>query len=120
MDRPQQIPSNLEAASKRPDPPAFRQAGSARAALDGRGKRPEYLPDGATVCQIRNVRVGARRTTLRLENAFWDAFDALCAREETTVDRILSDLEGRRRDEALTSMVRSYLIAYWHRRASGD
>lgn len=120
MDRPQQIRSNLEAATKRGDPPAYRPADTARGLGDARAQRPDLGLDGATICQIRNVRVGSRRTTLRLENAFWDALDAVCAREGTTIDRILSDLEGRRRSEALTSMVRSYLIAYWHRRAIGD
>ena len=84
-----------------------------------RNERMKTEAEGGTLCQIRNVRVGARRTTLRLEGAFWDAFDALCAREGTSVDVVLSDLEGERRDEALTSMVRSYLVAYWRRRA-GD
>ncbi len=120
MNRPQQIHSTVEAAPKRGAATAFRQAATAHGTGDGRARRQESLNDGATICQIRNVRVGSRRTTLRLENAFWDALDALCAREGTTVDRILSELEVRRRDEALTSMVRSYLIAYWHRRAIGD
>lgn len=82
--------------------------------------RPRRLgaeAENGSVCQIRNVRVGARRTTLRLESAFWDAFDALCAREQVSIDSVLADLEEERQDEALTSMVRSYLIAYWRRRA---
>jgi len=95
-----------------PEPPGAR-GGTARA------ERIRAEAEGGTVCHIRNVRVGARRTTLRLESAFWDAFDSLCAREGTTVDSVLTDLEGERGDEALTSMVRSYLVAYWRRRA-GD
>src|SRR5690606_3600276 len=90
-----------------------------RHALAAPLQRLKTEADGGTVCQIRNVRVGSRRTTLRLEAAFWDAFDSLCLREDTTVDNVLTDLESERRDEALTSMVRSYLIAYWRRRA-GD
>lgn len=74
--------------------------------------------DGGTLCQIRNVRVGTRRTTLRLEAAFWEAFDALCAQEGVSIDTVLTDLESERNEEALTSMVRTYLIAFWRGKAS--
>jgi predicted DNA-binding ribbon-helix-helix protein len=121
MDRPLRIYPILErskAQGAAPDP--LRAATPEQPGRRGATTRIERMKaeaEGGTVCQIRNVRVGARRTTLRLEGAFWDAFDALCAREGTSVDLVLSDLERERHDEALTSMVRSYLVAYWRRRA---
>jgi len=112
MDRPLRVFPSLASAPQRPADPR----------VHAPGRRLQPLGSevaGGTRCRIRNVRVGARRTTLRLEGAFWDAFDALCARENTTVDRVLSGLESEREGEALTSTVRSYLIAYW-RRCAGE
>ncbi len=117
MDRPLRIYPILESAPKRSNPPSPSNEGQVRRPAPVRAQRLKAEAENATVCQIRNVRVGSRRTTLRLESAFWDAFDALCDRESATVDSVLTDLEGERRDEALTSMVRSYLVAYWRRRA---
>lgn len=119
MDRPLDAYSSLESSPKRPAPDGGSPPAPFRRAAGARTQRMRAEAAGGTVCQIRNVRVGARRTTLRLENVFWDAFDALCAREQVSVDSVLTDLEAERDSEALTSMVRSYVIAYWRRQAGG-
>jgi predicted DNA-binding ribbon-helix-helix protein len=117
MDRPHDVLPTLESSPKRPSTDGAAAPPSSRRPAGARTHRMRAEAAGGTVCQIRNVRVGARRTTLRLENVFWDAFDALCAREQVSVDSVLTDLEAERQDEALTSMVRSYVIAYWRRQA---
>ena len=62
---------------------------------------------------VRNLIVDGRRTTMRLEPEAWDALQVICAREDVTLNQLVS-LIARRRNEtlSLTSLVRSFLYAY--------
>ncbi len=43
----------------------------------------------------RNVFVGGRRTSLRMEGVFWDALDAMCVQYGCTPCILLTELERR-------------------------
>ncbi|WP_348981781.1 ribbon-helix-helix domain-containing protein, partial [Azospirillum sp. TSH58] len=55
-----------------------------------------YIPENATCSgeramsskKLRNVMVAGRRTSMRLEPAFWDALEEIAQREDLTVSRL--------------------------------
>jgi len=62
---------------------------------------------------MRNLRVDGRRTTVRLEPAYWEALDQICAREQVSRDRLCDmvfEASGRRR---LTANLRLFLMNYF-------
>lgn len=61
----------------------------------------------------RNVTVNGRRTSLRLENATWDALDQICECEKTTVHELCSMIESVRFGSSRTSTVRAFIVTYY-------
>ncbi len=72
--------------------------------------------------KLRNVIVGARRTSMRLEQPYWDALLAICARRGTSVHALCTELD-RDRAGSLSSAVRVFVLEHAAEaagRASGD
>ena len=62
---------------------------------------------------MRNLRVDGRRTTVRLEPAYWEALDQICEAERMSRDRLCDmvfEAAGRRR---LTANLRLFLLNYF-------
>ena len=59
----------------------------------------------------RNVTVNGRRTSLRLENATWDALDQICVCEKTS--ELCSMIESVRFGSSRTSTVRAFIVTYF-------
>ena len=59
-----------------------------------------------------NVWIGGRRTSIRLEPAFWDALEEVCAREEMTVHEICTMVAARIGHHRLTGAIRVFLLSY--------
>ena len=93
--------------------------GSAKGTADDRPKRKPGLSfggegslrNGARV--RRNVRVAARRTSVSLEIAIWDALADICAREDMPVDAICDAVESRRSSDSLASSLRTFSLLYF-------
>lgn len=60
----------------------------------------------------RQVRVGARVTSLKLEGCFWEGLDHIAKREGLTVGELLCSIDARRQD-GLTPSVRCFVVAYF-------
>lgn len=93
------------AAHRRKDAPAGGAAG-----------RPSPRATSATcpgdlIC--RNVTVSGRRTSLRLEPAFWDALTEICAREGLILNQLCTAVDRRRGAAALTQSVRVFVLCYF-------
>jgi predicted DNA-binding ribbon-helix-helix protein len=71
-----------------------------------------------TTLVSRNVTVGGRRTSLRLEPGMWDALDEIAEREEVSVSEIATLLDRRRGGSSLTAAVRVFVLSYY-RAAAG-
>jgi len=60
----------------------------------------------------RNIVIGTRRTTVRLEAAIWEALDDLCVRERLSrhdlCTQIEADRDGVNRAQAVRSVVMNY------------
>jgi predicted DNA-binding ribbon-helix-helix protein len=74
-----------------------------------RGNDPLLIP--------RNVWIGRRRTSVRLEPEIWDAVRRIAACQEVSVHVLISDIERGRGTSNLTTAVRAYVVRYLTRRA---
>ncbi|MBM3488562.1 MAG: ribbon-helix-helix domain-containing protein [Alphaproteobacteria bacterium] len=66
----------------------------------------------------RNVIVDGRRTSVRLEDAFWAAADDLCQRERQTLSQLCTAIETGMMPANLTAAVRLAIIGYYRAAAS--
>ncbi|MGE0256284.1 MAG: ribbon-helix-helix domain-containing protein [Alphaproteobacteria bacterium] len=62
----------------------------------------------------RNVTVGGRRTSLRLEPEFWDALADIATREGLTLDHLCSLIDSQRGGLSRTAAIRIYIVGYFH------
>jgi len=68
----------------------------------------------------KNINIGSRRTSLRLEREFWDALDDICTREILTVHQLCTLIDERRHGSSRTSAVRAFVITYFRAVADGS
>ncbi len=68
----------------------------------------------------QNVRIGHRRTSLRLEPAMWDALDEVCQREGMTSHGLCTMIDRRKRASTTTAAVRVFVMGYFRAAATED
>lgn len=69
----------------------------------------------------RNVIVGGRRTSMRLEPGMWEALIDAARRERMSIHELVTKVAGRRgRGASLTCSVRAFLVAYYRSAATED
>ncbi len=61
----------------------------------------------------RNVWIGRRRTSLRLEPAMWRALEEVARNSGLTVHEVCTLIDQRRRESSLTAAVRVFLLSYY-------
>lgn len=61
----------------------------------------------------RNVNVGNRRTSIRLEQEMWSAVNELCQREGMTVHELCSMIDRARGESSLTAALRVFVVVYY-------
>ncbi len=62
---------------------------------------------------IRNVRVNGKRTSVRLEQAMWDALVEISSRESRSIDEICSHVSENRLETGFTASLRVYILNYF-------
>lgn len=67
----------------------------------------------------KNVNIGRRRTSLRLEQEFWEALMDICARESLTLHELCTLVDKRRHGSSRTSAIRAFVITYFRAVARG-
>ncbi|MGE4220940.1 MAG: ribbon-helix-helix domain-containing protein [Alphaproteobacteria bacterium] len=60
----------------------------------------------------RNVWIGSRRTSIRLEPAFWDLLERTAAREDMSIHDICTRVSDRAEGYGLTGSIRVFLVCY--------
>jgi predicted DNA-binding ribbon-helix-helix protein len=84
---------------------------AAEAGMDGASQRP------ASGLVLKNVRLGTRRTTIRIETEFWEALEEISRREARSINDILEEiLEVEQRGGNLTSAIRVIALRYFRTR----
>ena len=61
----------------------------------------------------RNVRIGTRRTSVRLEQEMWDALGEICRREGVTLNELCTDIAARQNARGFTSKLRVFIMSYF-------
>src|ERR1700761_3749518 len=61
----------------------------------------------------RNVTVAGRRTSVRLEQAMWDALEEICRREGKVMNRLVTELDETRQESSLTAAIRVTIMLYF-------
>ncbi len=61
----------------------------------------------------KNVTINGRRTSLRLEQASWEAMSDICKCEGLTLHELCSLIENRRNGASRTSAVRAFIVTYY-------
>ena len=68
----------------------------------------------------RNVFVGERRTSLRLEPVMWDALAEICRREEMSLRELCGAIDSRRQASSLTAAIRVFILTYFRAAATEE
>ena len=75
---------------------------------------------GASTLVNRNVTIGRRRTSLRMEPAMWDALEEICRREEMSQHELCAMIDERRRASSLTAAIRVFIVNYFRAAATEE
>ena len=73
---------------------------------------------GASTLVNRNITIGGRRTSMRLEQAMWDALEEICRRQNKTPHELCTTVNETRVESSLTAAVRVYIMTYFRAAAT--
>lgn len=73
----------------------------------GASPTPDGLPLGAM--KKRSVVITGHRTSVSLENAFWDALKVIAGRKNFTVNQLVTEID-KQRNGNLSSAIRVYVL----------
>ena len=65
----------------------------------------------------RSVRIGRHKTSVSLEDAFWQSFKEIAALKDMSVDQLASIIDKDRQHDNLSSAIRLFVLDYYHRAA---
>lgn len=68
----------------------------------------------------RNVIVNQRRTSVRLEQAMWDALAEIARREGATVHEICSRVAAEHRESSFAAGLRVFILGYFREAATPE
>lgn len=69
--------------------------------------------DKKSILESRNVTVGNKRTSMRLEPQMWESLEKIARTEGVTINNLCTQIDLRRRDVGLTSATRVFIISYY-------
>ncbi|TCS63510.1 ribbon-helix-helix domain-containing protein [Varunaivibrio sulfuroxidans] len=76
------------------------------------------MSDIKSMLQNRNVTIDGRRTSLRLEEDVWDAFEEICDRENLSVHELCTLIDHNRYNSSRTAAVRAFILSYFRNAAT--
>jgi predicted DNA-binding ribbon-helix-helix protein len=88
-------------------PPSSNQQDLHRPLGNGPSPAPDGLPLGAM--KKRSVVITGHRTSVSLENAFWDALKVIAGRKSFTVNQLVTEID-KQRNGNLSSAIRVYVL----------
>jgi predicted DNA-binding ribbon-helix-helix protein len=65
----------------------------------------------------RSVRIGKRKTSVSLEDAFWQSFKEIAKLKEMSIDELASIIDKDRQHANLSSTIRLYVLDHYRRLA---
>lgn len=82
--------------------------------------RPAPTSRGPSTLVNRNVFIGRRRTSIRLEPAMWDSLAEICRREDMSLHDVCGLIDARRQASSLTAAIRVFTLTYFRVAATED
>ena len=68
-------------------------------------------PDKVQIC--RSIKIGQRRTSIRMEREFWDALDGIRESRELTMQQVLNQATDGDSDANRTASIKTWILAYY-------
>ena len=65
----------------------------------------------------RSVRIGRHKSSVSLEDAFWQSFKEIATQKDMSVDQLVSIIDKDRQHDNLSSAIRLFVLDYYHRTA---
>jgi len=78
-----------------------------------RSAHPHRPPRSPPPSAIRNVVVGGRRTSVRLEPLMWDALREIAGARDLTVHDLVTEIDRSRGAPSLTAAIRVYIVDFY-------
>ena len=69
--------------------------------------------DKKSLLESRNVTIGNKRTSMRLEPQMWGALERIAGSERVTINNLCTRIDRRRREIGLTSATRMFILSYY-------
>jgi predicted DNA-binding ribbon-helix-helix protein len=69
--------------------------------------------DKKSILESRNVTVGNKRTSMRLEPQMWESLEKIARTEGVTINSLCTQIDLRRGGVGLTSATRVFIISYY-------
>jgi len=76
-------------------------------------------PRGRSLVFKRNIEIGGFKTTVSLEDAFWDALKGIAAAQGSSAVQLVGRIDSERRERQhinLSSAIRLYVLDYYRSR----
>ncbi len=73
----------------------------------------QFMPSCAEGLVLRNVQIGNRRTSIRLEPDVWAALEMMCSMEDITINQLCRFIDKCRGKQKFTHAVRSFTLNYY-------
>jgi predicted DNA-binding ribbon-helix-helix protein len=67
---------------------------------------------------IRNIVVGGRRTSVRLEPTMWEALREIARQRATSLRALVTEIDRERTASTLTAAIRVYIVDYYRAAAA--
>ena len=68
-------------------------------------------PDKVQIC--RSIKVGTRRTSIRMEREFWDALDKIRQWRGLTMQQVLDQATDGDNDANRTASIKTWILAFY-------
>ncbi|PZU90150.1 MAG: hypothetical protein DI527_15050 [Chelatococcus sp.] len=65
----------------------------------------------------RSLTIAGHRTSVSLEDAFWEALKQIAAAENRSLTGLIAEVDSRRGEANLSSALRVHVLDYYRRRA---
>ena len=70
-------------------------------------------PHGPSLVVKRSIKIAGRKTSVSVEDAFWNAFKKIAATKGVTIQDLISKLHTERQHANLSSAIRLFVIDFY-------
>lgn len=68
----------------------------------------------------RSLTIAGHRTSVSLEDDFWDALKAICKAEDRSLAQVISEIDSSRGTRSLSSAIRIMVLDHFRKSASRE